>query len=240
MSWNLETHPYRLDKVGGVNSYAVAFNNWLIVGALLWFTGYIMFADMSSGQVEATARPADAGIVYTPEDYAREAIASITMPTAPAPQVNVTVVIPTPQGADNAEDPQPIYSPTDNLNRPAITAGYSYYNPRLGGVNCLDFQGGECRSPLADGDDWRDWIDRGAVAVAPEWLNEWGLGLGDTLLVLAPDIIAGEYVVKDVCSGCSARHWGDGRFRVDFLSTFQHLQWNTDVVMLLPASVGPR
>lgn len=50
----------------------------------------------------------------------------------------------------------------------AVLIRYSYYNPNLGGTNCLTFVGGECISTCANGDPWKDWWYTG-VACPPEW-----------------------------------------------------------------------
>ena len=246
MQWNQTSHPYRNDTVGGVNSYSVAFFNWVVVGGLIWFVFVMLFSDMTPAQTAATKKPADdAGVVYTPEDYAREAVAAIQMPEIP-PAVNVTVEVvpPTPSAAVSNSDgdntvPTALNEP---YSRIGYTVGYSYYNPRLGGVNCFDFDNGSCNSPLADGSRWQDWIDRrgvGVVAVAPEFFD-WGVEFGDEIIVETPADVAGVYIVKDICSGCSAFYWSDGMYRMDFLSTEQLLPWATQLSITLPADVEPR
>ena len=51
------------------------------------------------------------------------------------------------------------------------TVRYSWYDPRLGGPNCLTFVNGECVSKMASGLPWQKYIDKspGAVACPPEW-----------------------------------------------------------------------
>ena len=48
-----------------------------------------------------------------------------------------------------------------------ILVKISHYNPALGGVNCLNFVNGQCVSPMANGEDWRNWIDK-AIACPAE------------------------------------------------------------------------
>ena len=51
------------------------------------------------------------------------------------------------------------------------TARYSWYDPRLGGPNCLTFVNGQCISKMASGLHWQDWMGAipGAVACPREW-----------------------------------------------------------------------
>jgi len=48
-----------------------------------------------------------------------------------------------------------------------ILVRISHYNPALGGVNCLTFVDGQCVSPMTNGQDWKDWIDK-AIACPAE------------------------------------------------------------------------
>jgi len=49
-----------------------------------------------------------------------------------------------------------------------VTIRYSYYNPALGGTNCLTFRNGVCVSTMANGQAWKPYMYE-AVACPPEW-----------------------------------------------------------------------
>jgi hypothetical protein len=59
-----------------------------------------------------------------------------------------------------------------------ILVKISHYNPALGGTNCLHFVNGECVSPMANGEDWRDWMDK-AIACPPELPFETKIIIGE-------------------------------------------------------------
>ena len=48
-----------------------------------------------------------------------------------------------------------------------ILVKISHYDPSLGGVNCLTFVNGECISPMANGQDWKKWVEK-AIACPAE------------------------------------------------------------------------
>ena len=49
-----------------------------------------------------------------------------------------------------------------------VSVKMSWYNPALGGPNCLTFVNGECISRMASGERWQDWLGR-AAACPPSW-----------------------------------------------------------------------
>ena len=49
-----------------------------------------------------------------------------------------------------------------------VSVKMSWYNPALGGPNCLTFVNGKCISRMASGERWQDWLGR-AVACPPSW-----------------------------------------------------------------------
>jgi len=48
-----------------------------------------------------------------------------------------------------------------------ILTKISHYDPSLGGINCLNFVNGECVSPMANGEDWKDWIGKNNTIACP-------------------------------------------------------------------------
>lgn len=230
MSWNKTSHPYREESGGGVNNYRVAINNWIIVGGLIWFVVWLLSADMTPSQTASTAKPTDvSSLVYAvPMTGTPQRVGGIgfegTNPIriTPAP----TQSQPTPTATVTVQPEQP----TPTHPHPPAVVGYSYYNPRLGGVNCLDFRDGLCQSPLADGTRWEAGIDKNTIAVPPEWLSSRGVEFGDRVFVVNPELF-GVYVIRDICTGCAGWRWEDGRDRIDFLTSKQQLRWNADVVL---------
>ena len=49
-----------------------------------------------------------------------------------------------------------------------ILVKVSHYNPNLGGLNCLTFINGNCISNMANGENWRSWLNKGAIACPVE------------------------------------------------------------------------
>lgn len=57
--------------------------------------------------------------------------------------------------------------PTNNESTTPISLKVSHYWPPLGGVNCLTFIDGECVSPMANGQPWKDHVEE-AIACPKE------------------------------------------------------------------------
>jgi hypothetical protein len=146
-------------------------------------------------------------------------------------QVQVVVVTPVPE---LTVTPTPVTYLSE-----IYKVGYSYYNPELGGVNChsANWDGKHCADTTASGIKWSDYIGK-AVAVPPSWYCL-GLGYGSILRVLTPAVLAGDYLVIDLCSGCESSNWDDGNFRMDFLDTSQKLTWAYPVEVVVVFAVQP-
>lgn len=98
---------------------------------------------------------------------------------------------------------------------------YSYYNPKLGGVNCFDwdYATADCRSMMADGTDWRTEYGK-AVACAPD------IALGTVVEVTYPDALRGVWVCRDRGGAIT----GD---LIDFLDIRQRADWLSPVSAVL-------
>lgn len=233
MQWSLASHPYRREVVGGVNSYAVALTNWLVVGGMIYGIIWIMSADMTPAQVAETST-IDGKTIYSVDVTPAPvfgAIGGIT-PQVLTGGLTTPTVTPTPDLDNNNAingDINPYWRPN------IIELGYSYYDPRLGGVNCIDFRDEVCQSPLGNGEAWQDYIyARNTVAMPPDIMSSYGVDYGDVIIVIAPDEIVGSYVVRDICTGCNASNWADNRPRIDFLDVQQRLPWNTNIYAVIP------
>lgn len=90
---------------------------------------------------------------------------------------------------------------------------YSYYNPKLGGVNCLywDVNLSDCTSLLADGERWQDNFGK-VLACPPD------IALGTVFDILAPPELAHIWTCKDRGGAIV----GD---MLDFLDVAQRVQW---------------
>ena len=230
MRRTLISHPYKDEVVGGVNSHAVAFNNWVLVGGLLWFTFWLLTADMSTSVQADTIKPPDAGMVYavaTPETMRKEGGIEFSPPEISKPDTALTFT-PTPE--DVNEDPK--QTPTPKPKEYKVT--FSYYNPALLSANCMTVKDGECVSTLSSGDRWQDKINKGVVAVPPRWIDEGITSIGLQLEILYPSEVAGIYDILDQCTGCDRKYWmfDDGQDRIDILSSYQALRWGTDLVIV--------
>lgn len=94
---------------------------------------------------------------------------------------------------------------------------YSYYNPKLGGVNCFlwDAVNNDCISPMANGEDWKNNYGV-AVACPPD------IALGTIVVVSYPDAMKGTWICKDRGSAIVG-NW------IDFLDIKQRAQWGESV-----------
>lgn len=244
MRRTLLSHPFRDEVVGGVNSYSLAFTNWLLLGSLMWFTGWILTGDMSGADVERTRKIPGAGVVYAvPTLENVRAVGGIGYTPPPQPSLGLD---PTPLPSTISPFPSPTPLPLttphptyEHFAREAdfdewYTVDYSYYNPALGGVNCLTWVNDECVSPLASGDGWVDRIDTGVVAVPPRWITNGLTALGLQIEILHPPQMRGTYDVLDICGGCDKSYWlhDDGRDRIDILASKQVLAWGDPLIIV--------
>jgi hypothetical protein len=101
---------------------------------------------------------------------------------------------------------------------PLIDFQYSYYDPRLGGDNCSDWneETGECDSMMASGLDWRNYF--GSAVACPVTYP-----LYTVIEVEYPAMMAGRWTCLDYCPLCS-----EGGL-LDFLQEYQVLEWR-DVI----------
>lgn len=97
---------------------------------------------------------------------------------------------------------------------------YSYYDPRLGGVNCAEFDisKNECMSFMASGLDWRDYWGI-AIACPLEY------PIGTRIYVIKPELISRYYMCLDYCPACTV----DNRY-IDFLDTELRLPWRSEIL----------
>lgn len=103
---------------------------------------------------------------------------------------------------------------------------YSYYNPKLGGVNCFEWNNElqDCMSTLANGEDWRDKYGK-VVACPPD------IALGTIVEVTYPDALKGYWICKDRGSAI-VNNW------IDFLDIKQRAEWGESVsAVLYPPTV---
>jgi hypothetical protein len=141
-------------------------------------------------------------------------------PTPAPQQVIVVVQYPT---------PIPTQAPTPQDGSPTgqvLYLLYSYYDPTIGGINCADFQNGQCLSKMANGLDWRSYY--GKALACPSWIP-----LGTKLRVTDFPPINGEWVCMDRGSALEDPVLVDGvqYWFVDFLTHSQDLAWRTIVPM---------
>ena len=87
-------------------------------------------------------------------------------------------------------------------------------------VNCWDFDllTGRCRSAMASGLDWREYIGK-ALACGYEY------SLGTVFRVLEPASLAGDYPCLDRCPDCTSKRL------LDFISAYQALPWQTELLV---------
>lgn len=101
---------------------------------------------------------------------------------------------------------------------PTMVFLYSYYNPKLGGINCAEWDDAaqDCRSRLANGEDYH--INFGvAVACIPD------IALGSVIEVIYPENLAGEWICKDRGGAIVGNY-------IDFLDVAQRYAWSGVVV----------
>lgn len=121
--------------------------------------------------------------------------------------------------------PEPTASPTAIYSVNAVFR-YSYYNPKLGGVNCYQWDSaiGDCVSMMANGEDWHNNYGK-VVACAPE------IALGTVIEVTYPDALKGLWVCKDR-GGAIVGDW------IDFLDIMKRHDWGGTVsATLYPPTV---
>jgi len=97
----------------------------------------------------------------------------------------------------------------------SIILKVSHYWPELGGVNCGNFQNGECTSKMANGERWQDWV--GVAMACPKEL-EFGtkIKIGERVWVCKD---RGSKIVKD-----GEAYW------VDMLTPYSLANYDTVVV----------
>lgn len=104
-----------------------------------------------------------------------------------------------------------IITPEDN----SIILKVSHYWPELGGVNCANFQDGECKSKMANGERWQDWV---GVAIACPKELEFGTKIKvDDRVWICKD--RGSKIVKD-----GEAYW------IDMLTPYSLANYDTVVV----------
>jgi 3D (Asp-Asp-Asp) domain-containing protein len=117
-------------------------------------------------------------------------------------------------------DPAPTTTPTLFVNptlRNISIFTYSFYNPSLGGSNCLtwDSAGENCVSKMSSGYDYWDYYNI-AVACPPEYPT------GTIIRVVSPHVLAHNWVCMDTGGAIVGN-------RLDFLQRNQVLPWNTEI-----------
>jgi hypothetical protein len=140
----------------------------------------------------------------------------IALPTIPNNPIVIQVEYPTAQPTA-----QPSATPTPAAYSAPMQFRYSYYNPKLGGVNCAlwDAALNDCMSTLATGEDWRTGY--GSVIACPP-----DMALGTVLDVQYPPELQGAWTCKDR-GGLIV-----GDF-LDFLDVAQRVEWQSAVFALV-------
>lgn len=245
MRRTLRSHPYKDEVVGGVNSYAVAFSNWVFVSLFIWLGVWLMTGEMSGSDQNKTTKPVGSGLVYAvPTQINPERVGGIGY--TPIPSIKNATPTPTQSTGETPTNevgghfftptPPPLHFPTLAPPRTEkwYMVGYSYYNPALLGENCLLEKDGICVSPLAHGEKWIDKIDKKVIAVPPRWITNGLTTLGGQIEILYPPQIMGVYDVLDICSGCDKAYWTeyDGMDRIDILASEQALVWAHPIVLI--------
>lgn len=209
-------------RSGGANYLLTGLQTWLILGVLAYF-GRGMFGIFLPGPgnqntYREVGKYVGVQVSTVPTVSGSFAIGVPTVAPSPTPIVVVINVV-TPVARTAGVGVTPI--PDDGRE---YDVGYSYYDPSLGGINChsANWDGSKCADTTASGIKWSDYMGRG-VAMAPSWLAQ--LGYGTVIYVTSPTVLVGYYTVVDICCGCEATNWADGRFRMDFLDVSQKLQW---------------
>lgn len=125
----------------------------------------------------------------------------------PTPSPTVTVIA--------SETPNPTITPT--MYSVDVVFKYSYYNPKLGGVNCFQWDAvlNDCMSMMANGEDWRPNFGK-VVACPPD------IALGTVIEVTYPDALKGLWTCKDRGSAIVDR-W------IDFLDIAKRYDWGEPV-----------
>lgn len=239
------SRPYLLEVIAGSGFDVGGFIAFLIFLAvigiylrMLWPTiqnaaGLIGLGHGSSTFSKTAAASAPSGARSNPlvDGISSGPTATATPEFVTATMAPTITPYPTATGLPATVTPTPAYQSVHVL--------YSYYNPDLGGVNChsANWDGSKCADTTASGIKWSEYMGRG-VAIAPSWYNA-GLGYGSILRVVAPDAIAGDYTVIDLCSGCEANNWPDRQYRLDFLDDRQRLTWAYPVDLLIINVVQP-
>ena len=137
---------------------------------------------------------------------------TIPAPTIPAQPINITVLMPTPQNTPVAQATgTPVYSVM-------MIFRYSYYNPKLGGINCFTWDASinDCVSPLANGEDYHN--NYGASLACPP-----DIALGTIFDVQLPPELKGQWVCKDRGGAIVGDY-------LDFLDVAQRVEWNSVIV----------
>jgi hypothetical protein len=132
-----------------------------------------------------------------------------TIPANPIPNITINVIQPTPGSTSTPTPPAP-YSPL-------MMFRYSYYNPKLGGINCAQWDDvqQDCVSTLANGEDWH--VNYGkALACPPD------IALGSILQVVYPPELVGLWECKDRGGMIT----GD---LLDFLDVARRVEWASPV-----------
>lgn len=204
------TYPHLNEKPAGGSSVSSALFNWLILGAIGFFSypfisGFFSRPDQKDIMTEAERLEQLNITVYYPTF---EPVDQLSLSSKP-----VVVVTPTPSPTDEEEGY--LY----------YKFGYSYYFPDLGGVNCHEdnwnVETFKCKDVTASGKSWRQNMKRG---VALHYDQLFDLPFGTLIQVLKPVEIAGYYEVIDICPGCNPRYEGQHYF-IDFLDDKQRLPW---------------
>ena len=185
-------------------------SRWLVNYSMIGFVAWLAWASLSMNNRAVASQQATFDARHT--QYYQTALPAAT-PAAPTATL----------AAPAATPAAPTATPASPLT---LYAGYSYYYPPLGGVNCgtWDDNTGTCADVTASGLPWSSYLGRG-VALHPDMLAV--CPLMSILHVSSPVDVAGDYIVLDVCPGCYFEGKG---YLFDFLSDRQVLPWWTNVV----------
>lgn len=160
------------------------------------------FAEITQGEVTRVGVDLNMGLPTIPAP-------TIPMPTIAMPPINVHVVMPTPQDTPTPQATStPVYSAM-------MIFKYSYYNPKLGGINCFTWDASinDCVSPLANGEDYRN--NYGVSLACPP-----DIALGTVFDVQYPPELKGRWICKDR-GGAIVDDY------LDFLDVAQRVPWNS-------------
>ena len=216
--------PYANEKVANPSNWPRVIQNYLLIFGLIFGAQNVwrpLLTRLPKANNQTLAFPSGAIV--------GDGGMPITAPINPTAQPTDTPIPPT---------PEVIPTPTEVRWSDVTKVGYSYYNPALGGINChsANWDGSACRDTTASGIKWSEYMYH-AVAIPPEWLST--IWYGSTITVISPEILAGRYVVIDICQACSSNIWPDGMSRLDFLDDTQRLPWAYPVEFYLSSVVTP-